>query len=72
MFKIIKDFFVTEKEWGYPWKDKATKFQQWYTLAICLAGIYAISYWITTFIFGLLETVFEKNEDNVMEENETE
>lgn len=75
-FIMFKDFFLKEVDWGYPWKKKATKFSQWYTLAVCMVGIFALSRWATIGVIYLIEKIdnrkHSKIEKEVMEEIETE
>lgn len=76
MFKIIKDFFVKETEWGFPFKKKATKFSQWYVCILVFIGFYKLSEWIFEGLMVLWETIFNakhvKIKHDVMEESETE
>lgn len=76
MFKIIKDFFVKETEWGFPFKKKATKFSQWYACILVLIGFYKLSEWVALGISVLIDEIdnrrYSKIKKEVMEEIETE
>lgn len=76
MFKVIKDFFVKETEWGFPFKKKASKFSQWYACILVFIGSYKLCEWIALGISDLIDEIddrrYSKIKKEVMGEIETE